>query len=42
MEPSLLVNNDSEHVQTYLEGLHKNIKVYRHPNVAVPQLWSHH
>ncbi len=42
MEPSLLVNNDSEHVQKHLESMHKNIKVYRHPNVAVPQLWSHH
>ena len=22
--------------------MHKNIKVLRHPNVAVPIIWSHH
>lgn len=37
-----MVNNDSEYVQTYLESLHDNIKVYRHPNGAIPLLWSHH
>lgn len=42
MEPAMFVNNDSQFVQSHMQGLHKNIKVYRHPNVAVPQLWSHH
>ena len=42
MEPKMFVNNDSEHVQLYLESLHDNIKVYRHPNDTIPLLWSHH
>lgn len=42
MEPKMFVNNDSEHVQVYMESLHDNIKVYRHPNDAIPLLWSHH
>lgn len=42
MEPKIAVNNDSEHVQIYLESLHDNIKVYRHPNDTIPILWSHH
>ena len=42
MEPAMFVNNDSEHVQVYLESLHDNIKVYRHPNDTIPLLWSHH
>ena len=42
MEPAMFVNNDSEHVQVYLESLHDNIKVYRHPNDTIPILWSHH
>lgn len=42
MEPAMFVNNDSEGAAKVLEGMHKNIKVLRHPNVAVPIIWSHH
>jgi phospholipase D1/2 len=42
MEPSMFVNNDSQGAAKALESKHKNIKVLRHPNVAVPIIWSHH
>lgn len=41
-EPSLFVSNDSFHVKDHFESLHKNIKVFRHPGIIIPQLWSHH
>lgn len=41
-EPKLFVNNDSEHVQYYLESLHPNIRVVRHPDPLIPSIWSHH
>ena len=42
-EPKMAINNDSEHVERYLEKLHPNIKVLRHPNyLVIPFLWSHH
>lgn len=33
--------NNSQHARDYLEGLHKNISVLRHPG-ALTMLWSHH
>jgi phospholipase D1/2 len=42
MEPKGFVNNDSEHVEELFEALHRNIQVVRHPNGAIPLLWSHH
>jgi phospholipase D1/2 len=42
MEPAMFVNNDSSGAQKHLESFHRNIKVLRHPNVAVPSIWSHH
>lgn len=33
--------NDSEHVKSSFEKLHKRIKVIRHPNVVI-SMWSHH
>lgn len=43
LEPKLALNNDSEYAKEYLESLHPNIKVLRHPNyILIPFLWSHH
>lgn len=43
LEPKLALNNDSEYTKTYLESLHSNIRVLRHPNfILIPFLWSHH
>ena len=42
-EPTIALNNDSLHTQTYLERLSENIKVLRHPQQSlVPFMWSHH
>lgn len=41
-EPKMFVNNDSEHVESYLQSLHRNITVLRHPDNMIPLLWSHH
>lgn len=41
-EPKMFVNNDSEHVELYLQSLHRNITVLRHPDNLIPLLWSHH
>jgi phospholipase D1/2 len=39
----MALNNDSEYAKQYLESLHPNIKVLRHPNyILIPFLWSHH
>jgi phospholipase D1/2 len=34
--------NNSVFTKKYLESLNKNIKVLRHPNYVLPDLWSHH
>lgn len=42
-EPEIALNNDSKFVEKYLEEMHKNIKVLRHPKyIVIPFLWSHH
>src|SRR3990167_7971982 len=38
----LLVNNFSKFNKEFLEGLHENIKVVRHPNNILPVIYSHH
>lgn len=40
-EFAMSLNNDSEHAKMIMDGIHKNIKVLRHPNV-IASLWSHH
>lgn len=39
---STFLLNDSLYTKTYLESLHSNIKVLRHPATVLPMLWSHH
>ena len=41
-ECSLALTLNSQHTQVTLEGLHKNIKVTRHPKDKLDLLWSHH
>ncbi|EGR27867.1 phospholipase d1, putative [Ichthyophthirius multifiliis] len=33
---------NSEYTKNWLQGLHYNIKVMRHPKNVIPLLWSHH
>jgi hypothetical protein len=40
-ETRLMLNNFSADSQSYLQGLHENIKVIRHPHIS-PMYYSHH
>lgn len=40
-EPSIMMNNFSKDNKEYLENLHENIKVIRHPKIT-PFIFSHH
>ena len=41
-EHTLVTNNKSYETKIYLENLHSNIKMLRHPNYSLPYPWSHH